>query len=269
MSLLANYNLLINTIREIDGVLSIGKSGGGAIPEHNESDIDIFVFCNQVPDANIRQIIISKIGPAVSWMKISETAGRFWGVCDFATIDNTDICLMYFTVSDMNDEIESVLNGSRLDRESEYFYPTGRCATFLSMYILYDKTGYIADMKEKLSVYPQSLAEKLYFHHIRKINDGEDFERAVSRGDILFYHATLELAIDHFLQALFALNQCWFPSRKRTLQFAQEFKIKPRDCFERLLKVIELGSVAETLAQSYEIWSALCTGLSDMPAFKK
>ena len=175
---------------------------------------------------------------------------------------------MYFNISDMNNEIESVLNGSRLDRESEYFYPTGRCATFLSMCILYDKTGYIADMKEKLSVYPQSLAEKLYNHHIRKINDGEDFERAVIRGDILFYHATLELAIDHFLQALFALNQCWFPGRKRTLQFVQEFKIKPIECFERLLKVIELSAVAETLPQSYEIWSALCTELVDMPAFK-
>ena len=48
MSLLDNYTLLIDTIREIDGVLSIGKSGGGAIPENNESDIDIFVFCSQV-----------------------------------------------------------------------------------------------------------------------------------------------------------------------------------------------------------------------------
>jgi len=267
MSLLDNYTLLIDTIREIDGVLSIGKSGGGAIPENNESDIDIFVFCSQVPDANTRQVAVKKVGSAVSWMKISETTGKFWGVCDFATIDDTDICLMYFNISDMNDEIESVLNGSRLDRESEYFYPTGRCATFLSMYVLYDKTGYIADMKEKLSVYPLSLAEKLYNHHIRKINDGEDFERAVSRGDVLFYHATLELAIDHFLQALFALNRCWFPGRKRTLQFVQDFKSKPIDCSKKMLRIIELGSVAETLSQSYEIWSALCTELSGMRDF--
>ena len=260
MNLPEKYKLLIDTIKEIDGVLSIGKSGGEKIPEHNESDIDIFVFCSQVPDVTIRKAAVEKA--AVSWMKISETKGRFWGVCDFATIDDADVCLMYFNISDMNDEIESILNGIRLDRESEYFYPTGRCASFLSMYILYDKTGYISSMKEKLSVYPLSLAEKLYNHHIRKINDAEDFERAVVRSDVLFYHSVLELATDHFLQALFALNRCYFPSRKRTLQFMENFKYKPANCAERLLEVIESGAKPNTLSKSYDMWVTLCDELS-------
>jgi len=265
MALLDKYNSLIKNLCEIDGVVSIGKSGGENIPEHSESDIDIFVFCSQVPDAQTRQTTIGKVD--ASWLKISETAGRFWGVCDFATINDTDICLMYFNISDMNDEIESVLNGSRLDRESEYFYPTGRCDTFLLMYILYDKTGYITNMKEKLSVYPLSLAEKLYNHHIRKINDGEDFGRAIARNDVLFYHSVLELATDHFLQALFALNKYYFPGRKRTLQFIGSFRHKPSNCSERLLEVIELGAKPDTLAQSYDIWIGLCKELSDMKNF--
>ena len=264
MSLLENYNLLVKTIGEIDGVLSIGKSGGQHIPENNESDIDIFVFCSQIPDVKIRKAAVKKLESAVSEIKLSEKSGRSWGFCDFATVDNTDICLMYFNISDMNDEIESVLNGSRLDRESEYFYPTGRCASFLSLHIIYDKTNYIADMKEKLSVYPLSLSEKLYNHHIRKINDGEDFERAITRGDVLFYHATLELAIDHYLQALFALNRCYFPSRKRNMQYIENFKRKPVNCSERLLEVIELGSKPDTLPQSYDIWVNLCKELPEM-----
>ena len=259
-----NYNLLINAISEIDGVMSIGKSGGKNIPEHNESDIDIFVFCSQFPESQTRKSAVKKLAAVVSEMKLSEKTGRFWGGCDFVTIEGTEICLMYFNISDMNDEIESILNGSRLDRESEYFYPTGRCASFLSMYILYDKAGYISDMKEKLSVYPLSLAEKLYNHHICKINDAEDFERAISRGDVLFYHSTLELAIDHFLQTLFALNRCFFPSRKRNLQFIERFKNKPSNCSDRLLEVIELGSKSTTLSQSYDIWSALCEDLLEL-----
>jgi hypothetical protein len=259
--LLDKYKFLINTISEIDGVLSIGKSGGENIPENNESDIDIFIFCNQVPDIQTRQAAVKKV--AVSWMKISEAKGRFWGICDFATIDDTDICLMYFDISDMNDEIESVLNGSRPDRESEYFYPTGRCATFLSMHILCDKTGYISNMKEKLSVYPASLAENLYNHHIRKINDAEDFERAVARGDVLLYHFALELAIDHFLQALFALNRCYFPGRKRNMQYIESFKHKPENCSEKLLKVIKLGSEPDTLSKSYDLWVEICNELTE------
>jgi len=253
MSFIDNYNLLINLIKNIDEVLSIGKSGGKNLPVNNESDIDIYVFCTQIPAAKVRRFDIECTN-----MTINETGGKFWGVCDFITIEQTDICIMYFTVSDMDNEIESVLNGSRLDRENEYFYPTGRCATFLSMHILYDKTDYIADIKNRISKYPPTLADKLYNHHIRKIFNNEDFERAVSRGDVLFYHVTLESALDHFLQALFAFNHYYFPSRKRSLQYIETFKHKPVDCSEKLLKVIKLGAKAETLSQSHDIWTALC-----------
>jgi len=263
MDLLFNYNLLVKIFSEINGVLSIGKSGGESIPTQNESDIDIFIFCNQIPKVNTRKQSFKKLDNAISNMKLSETSGRFWGVCDFVTINDTEICLMYFTIFDMNNEIESVLNGSRLEREAEYFYPTGRCATFLSMYILYDTNGYIEKMKEKLSDYPLILSEMLYNHHIEKMKNDEDFERAVTRQDILFYHSTLENSIDHFLQALFALNKCFFPSRKRTLLFIDDFKYKPLNYSEKLLKVIELGSTAQTLAQSFDIWCTLCDELSN------
>jgi hypothetical protein len=261
------YPLIVCSVSEINEVAAIGKSGGSKLPENGESDIDIYVFCDEIPDIQTRQNVIEKFKSVISYMKISEAGGRFWGVCDFLTIDNTDICLMYFTVSDMNEEIESILNGSRLDRENEYFYPTGRCATFLLMYVLYDKNRYIANMKEKLSTYPEDLAEKLYNHHIRKAKGnfgGEDFERAVSRSDVLFYHETVERAIDHFLQALFALNKCFFPSRKRTIEFINGFDIKPLNCTERLLRTIELGAKPETLADSYVVWSSLYKELFDL-----
>ena len=123
-------------------------------------------------------------------------------------------------------------------------------------------------MKEKLSVYPLPLSKKLYNHHAGKINDTEDFNSAVTRGDVLFYHATLEAAIDHFLQALFALNQCFFPSRKRSIQYIDIFIHKPINCSEQLLKTIELGAKLETLIESYGIWSQLCEELSNIANVK-
>jgi len=267
MTLYDSYSSLIEAIKGVNGVLSIGKSGGESIPLQNESDIDIFVFCSQIPSVDTREVALKKLNSAISEMKINETGGRFWGVCDFVTISNTEICLMYFTVSDMNSEIESVLNGLRLDKEDGYFYPTGRCTTFLSMHILYDKNSYITNMKEKLSVFPSSLSKKLYNHHIRKINDDEDFERAIQRGEVIFYHFTIERAIDHYLQALFALNKCFFPSRKRTLSFIEGFTYKPSNCSEKLLEAIELGARAETLAKSYDIWLGLCKELLDLDVY--
>lgn len=254
---------LIQSVSKCENVLSIGKSGGEKLPESNEGDIDIFVFCDQVPDVNMRKSLYQELNESVD-MNISENGGKFWGICDFVNMGQDEICLMYFTVKDMDNEINSVLDGLRLNREDEYFYPTGRCATILSMHILYEKSGYIVHMKEKLAAYPQTLAEKLVGHHVKRINDTEDFERAISRKEVLFYHSTLESAIDHFLQGLFALNYCFFPSRKRSIQYIDNFQNKPENCSKRLLQTIELGSNQETLVDSYAVWCSLCKDLSEI-----
>jgi len=115
--------------------------------------------------------------------------------------------------------------------------------------------SFLNSLKEKLSKYPNKLAEILIKYHFNKLEDTEDLERAVMRKDVLFYHFAMDLAIDCFLQALFALNKTYFPSRKRTLDFIKNFNIKPERCEERLLEVVKLGSYPEGISQSYELWS--------------
>ena len=261
MSLSDYFHCCIDILSALDGVLAIGKSGGEALPDNNESDIDVFVFCDRTPDLAARLAAFNKPGLPLSNVKFSENTGRFWGVCDFASLGEADLCIMYFTIENINEEIESALQGLRPDRIDEYFYPTGRCATILSLHVLYDKTAYIAKMKEKLSQYPLSLSDTLFHYHIRKINDEEDFQRAVARGDVLFFHSILEIAMDHYLQALFALNKRYFPGRKRSLEHIQAFGAAPHDCSERLLSVVALGSKAESLSQAYAEWTALCQEL--------
>jgi hypothetical protein len=255
---------LIDVVSRIYEVVSIGKSGGKELPDASESDIDIFVFCNAIPSIETRQMAINMLGGIISGLKISDYEGRFWGTCDFVTLNGVEICLMYFTIDKINAEIESILHGERIDKEDNYFYPTGRCASMLSLYTLYDKTGYINSTKEKLSVYPSDLSEKIIKYHLCKINDTEDFERALSRKDVLFYHFVLENALDHFLQVLFAINKCYFPSRKRSLQFINTFSIKPLDCSEKLLQAIALGGSAESLSHSYSIWKSLYNELEKL-----
>ena len=258
-----NFQLLINAISAIETVDSIGKSGGKALPESNESDIDVFIFCSSTPAKDIRKAAIDSLGELVTSSRFGDAEGRFWGTIDFITMNDTEICLMYFTMEKTNAEINTILSGERIMREDEYFYPTGRCASILSMCILFDKDGYISGLKDRVSFFPAELAKKLIAYHVKKINDEEDFERSVSRKDVLFYHATLENAMDHYLQALFALNRTFFPSRKRSIQFINEFAVKPVDCANRILKTVKLGADYETLTQSYNIWSALCNDLTD------
>jgi hypothetical protein len=257
-----NYNRLIEAVAAMPEVLSIGKSGGAALPAAGESDIDIFVFCDIVPNIEKRHAAARSLGDCITDLRVSSSSGKHWGTCDFVFFDQAEVCLMYYTIDGMNAEIESILSGARPNKEDNYFYPTGRCASFLTMHILCDKQGYIAAMQERLRVYPQSLAAQLVRYHLDQLLDAEDLERAVSRKDVLFYHFALDLSLDHFLQALFALNRCYFPSRKRMLSFIETFAKKPARCAERILNVIALGANGETVLQSYEELASLLSELS-------
>ena len=74
----------------------------------------------------------------------------------------------------------------------------------------------------------------------------------------------MDLALDHFLQALFAINKTYFPSRKRTLNYIEKFSIKPERCNDRLLEIVKLGSCSEDISQSYLLWSNLVNELNSI-----
>lgn len=260
--IMQNYNKLVEAVAAMPEVLSIGKSGGEALPVAGESDIDLFVFCDAIPDIEKRRVVAERLGACVTDLRVSDSSGKYWGMCDFVCLGQTEVCLMYYTVAWMNAEIESVLSGARPDKEDSYFYPTGRCATLLTMHILCDKQGAIAAMRQRLHPYPKSLATRLIHYHLGRLSDVEDLERAVSRKDALFYHFALDLSLDHFLQALFACNRCYFPSRKRTLSFIETFAQKPVRCAERLLGVVSQGANGETVSRSYEEFASLCRELN-------
>jgi len=87
--------------------------------------------------------------------------------------------------------------------------------------------------------------------HTEALCDTEDMERAAARGDVLFYHFALDIALDHFLQALFALNREYFPSRKRSIKYISGFEIKPLGCEQTLLDIAALGGSTEGARESH------------------
>lgn len=88
--------------------------------------------------------------------------------------------------------------------------------------------------------------------------DEEDLGRAQLRHEVIFYHQVVEEFLDHFLQALYARNRRYFPSRKRTESAISGFARKPQDCYKRLLKIVNLGSDENTIEDSIEELRSLC-----------
>lgn len=239
-------------------VQSIGISGNKTpLPKAGEGDIDIFIYCDKTPEFRKRQDVINELGELLEESKINAFEGGHWGTGDYILINGVETWLMYFTEGETLDDIESILSGDYPDKQDNYYYPVGRLAMLKNINILYDKDDFLYSMKKRLSEYPEVLAEKLIKYHLNELKDTEDLERAVIRKDVLFYHFAMDIAMDHFLQALFAINRTYFPSRKRTLDFINNFSIKPEGCSEKLLEVIKLGSCSEDINQSYLLWNSM------------
>ncbi|GLB27572.1 hypothetical protein LXJ15735_38130 [Lacrimispora xylanolytica] len=78
----------------------------------------------------------------------------------------------------------------------------------------------------------------------------DDLDRGVLRKEVLFYHQVLEKSLDHLLQALYALNRTYFPSRKRIEEYIQRLGNKPKNCYERLLGIIEMAASTNIIVES-------------------
>lgn len=258
-------DILISNISEMSEVQSIGICGSkSSFPRAGEGDIDIFIYCDIVPSPEKRQAILNHLGNHVQEVKVNIFEEGHWGIGDFVLINGIETWLMYFTVNETVTDVESILSGKYPDKLDNYYYPIGRCAMLKNINILYDKSNFLDNLKKRLSKYPDKLGKILIQYHLDELDDTEDLERAVVRKDVLFYHFAMDIAIDHFLQALFAINKVYFPSRKRTLDFIENFNIKPEGCNEKLLEVIRLGGLSEEIDHSFSIWSDMVNELKKL-----
>lgn len=256
-------NILLDKIASIDEVRAIGMSGGKTeIPVAGEGDIDIFVYYKPIPKLETRDLLLSEV-ELLEDIKVNVFQEGHWGIADCVSINGVETWIMYFTIEETKLNIDSILRGDYPDKLDNYYYPIGRCAMLKDIGIAYDKDGFLQSMKNRLSDYPSNLAQILIKYHSEQLEDTEDLERAITRKDVLFYHFALDLALDHFLQALFALNRTYFPSRKRSFQYVREFLIAPPNCSERLLEIVRLGGNGETLEQSFAMWMELVGDLRE------
>lgn len=253
---------LVDRLAQHPSIRAIGRSGGELFfPEPGTGDIDLFLYCTAIPAKNERNELLSALGAGFEQVAIGKLEAGHWGQGDCLFMAGVETWLLYFTQTEACTELEAILDGQYLGRLDSYYYPMGRCAMWKSMHVLYDPDGFLQSLKNCLAEYPQALSEIVIMHHWQALDDVEDLERAVGRKDVLFYHFAIDLALDHFLQALFALNKEFFPSRKRSESYLQSFRVKPEECEGRLREVLALGGKPETLEQSYKIWYSLVNDL--------
>ncbi len=258
-------NLLCNRISQNPNILGIAQTGDLNAPLiPGKSDIDLFVLCKSVPEREERLSTYARLEGSYDQISMEVCNCDTWGVGDIFDVNKIDVMPMYFEIDKFYSYIDEVLSGKYLHREGR-FYPIGRLATVESINIIYEQDNAWSALIEKVKKHPDELFSKWYEAQSSQILDEEDLGRVILRKEVLFYHQVLEEALDHFLQALYALNNTYFPSRKRNAEAIEAFTNKPDNCNTRLLHIIETSVKAETIEDSV---NELCALVEDLSALK-
>lgn len=255
-------NGIIQDLAELNYILGVAQTGDtNAELIAGFSDIDMFVLCSKIPSVEERRNVYSKYAAACSDCQMNVCSGGLWGYGDILLINGIDVMYMYFTVEEMENYLDEVLSGKHLDRQNG-FYPTGRLASVETINILFERDDVWTKLKDKIKQKPADLFQKLYLHHLSSIINEEDIGRVFLRKEVLFYHSVLENAVDHFLQALYAVNHTYFPSRKRIESYIETFEKKPEDCYSRLIQILEKSVSPDTINESIKELEHLAFELS-------
>jgi hypothetical protein len=85
---------------------------------------------------------------------------------DILIIDGIDVMFMYFTIEEMNNYLDEVLQRKHLENEGR-FYPTGRLSSVETINILYESSSTWTALKQKVKKYPIDLFEKILMKYFK------------------------------------------------------------------------------------------------------
>jgi hypothetical protein len=186
----------VDAIKTNPLVRAIGSSSGDRpFPEPGTGDIDIFVYCTEIPTGTQRFETMTRFLGDINQIAVDCLESVHWGKADRCNIAGVETWLLYFTVREAQIEIEDILNLKYPWRVDNYYYPLGRCAMWRSLRVFYDPDEIISSLKTRLKDYPVDLAKGVIDQHQAALEDFEDLERAVHRKDILFFHFALDVTV--------------------------------------------------------------------------
>ena len=266
MNVPAFRDKLVSMLSASPHVLAIGQTGDLNAPLiPGRSDIDLFVLCDAVPAQEERQALYQPLAGETDSLSMQVCDCRDWGVGDVLVCGGIDIMPMFFTAAHMQRDLDELLGGCRIEKEGS-FYPIGRLSTVETMNVLYETDRAWSRLIDRVRQHPRPLFRAWYASQAGCMVDDEDLGRAQLRREVLFTHQVVEEFLDHFLQALYAVNDCYFPSRKRTERAIAGFSLKPKNCYARLLNLVALAANEATIDAAVTELRALAAELTALGA---
>lgn len=222
------FDSIIDEFKKFEQVQSIAIGGSQkANTADFESDIDIEIFIDKEIPLNERLNIVKK------YSSNYEVGGEYFGPGDEFFVDkmNKQLDVMYF---DKN-WIENIVNNVWKKHYPCNGYTTCFLFTVKNCELLYDKEGWLADLKKQLNVpYPKELKDNIIKRNMLLLKDKPfasyfaQIKKALIRKDLNSVNHRITAFMASYFDIIFANNELLHPGEKKLISYAKKHcKILP------------------------------------------
>ena len=261
---------MVDEIKMVSGVKAIVLGGSRARGTHTpSSDIDLGIYYDpsQPMDLSALGNIATRLDDEHRTDVITGFGG--WGPWinggGWLKVQSLPVDFLYKDLGRIKSYIDACLNG-----KVEIFYQGGHPHGFVtSIYLgevalckpLYDPEGIIAELKGKVTPYPEALQKAILASFAWEIDFSVGIaKKSIERADVNYAAGCCFRAVMCMLQVLFALNKEYWMNEKGAINITDRFAIKPVDFRKR---VAEVYALLEASPEALEKAIYLLKGLSE------
>lgn len=262
-------NCLQNKINKITDILkstvtgecTIALAGAHAKGESDfDSDIDFFMFVNELKPFEERQGIIQESSDEGANLWVSETLDFPWGGSMDFTFDGTPVEVTVRTISQTEKRINECLEGQfeiiPQTWTSNGYYSYIYLSELSFIKPIWDPNGFIADYQNLIKIYPSKLKKAIidcFFARANTWINNFHYSSAIKRMDLLFTGPIVLHTILDIIQVIFALNEKYFTGDKKLEAALVKMPYCPKDLLENLEFLLSAPRCQESLEKQCSI----------------
>lgn len=251
MDILEKITNKFKILPEVEAIAVAGSSQSKAMDEN--SDYDICIYCKKDIPLELREDIAWELGDTTKYIEINNT---FWGTCDewVSRSEGIGIDIVYWSP----DWIEKQINKVSKNFQASVGYTTCFWYTINISKILFDRSGWFADLQKKANIsYPDELVKNIINHNYPILRDKQSsyyhqIEKAIKREDYVSINHRISEFLASYFDIIFAVNKQLHPGEKRLISAAiKNCKTLPADFGNQVKQlIISIFSADESILEN-------------------
>jgi len=234
-----------NNIACVEAIALGGSQTSGSLDLY--SDIDLYIYTNEVIPLRGRQAIVEKMGASKADLNLT-----FWDLGDewFDLETGIEVDIIYWDPSWIEDQIERIL----VFYQASMGYSTCFWQTVLNSEILFDRRGWFAKLQGKCNQpYPEQLKRTILAKNhpvLRSVIPSYygQIKKAIERRDLISINHRLAALLASYFDVLFALNEVMNPGEKKIMKLVMEQCSKiPMDLQEQLDDILQSAASGDAM----------------------